>query len=69
MKNVEILKDSSMVENLLKTLTKRRSQAFYKLVDVQSVTIVLGEKISSMNMWNIVNQQGKYDFFLWVGSK
>ena len=64
MKNVEILKDSSMVENLLKTLTKRRSQAFYKLVDVQSVTIVLGEKISSMNMWNIVNQQGKYDFFL-----
>ena len=69
MKNVEILKDSSMVENLLKTLTKRRSQAFYKLVDVQSQTIVLGESISSMNMWNIVNQPGKYDFFLWVGSK
>ena len=69
MKNVEILKDSSIKENLLKTLTKRRSQAFYKLVDVQSVTIVLGESISSVNMWNIVNQQGQYDFLLWVGSK
>ena len=27
-----------MVESLLKLLTKRRSQALYKLIDVQSVT-------------------------------
>ena len=55
MENVGILKDSLMVESLLEILTKRRSQAFYKLTDVHSVTNVLGEIISSINMWNIVN--------------
>ena len=29
------------------------SQAFYKLTDVNSVTNVIGESISSMQMWNI----------------
>ena len=55
MENVGILKDSLMVESLLEILTKRRSEAFYKLTDVHSVTNVLGEIISSINMWNIVN--------------
>ena len=45
MKNVGILKYSLMVENLLEILTKRRGQEFYKLIDVHSVTIVLGEGI------------------------
>ena len=55
MENMGILKDSLMVESFLEILTKRRSQAFYKLIDIHSVTNVLGEIISSINMWNIVN--------------
>ena len=50
MENVGILKDSLMVESLLEILTKRRSQAFYKLIDIKSVKNVLGEIISSTNM-------------------
>ena len=38
------------------------------------MTNVLGESISSICMWDIVNQLGKLDFlvvrfFLWTGSK
>ena len=51
-----------MVESLLEILTKRRSQVFYKPVDVHSVTNAIGESISSITMWNIVNQLGKFDF-------
>ena len=69
MKNVGILKDSLMVESLLEILTNRRSQAFCKLIDVHSVANVLGEVIPSVNMWNIVNLQGKNDFFLCIASK
>ena len=58
-----------MVESLLEILTKRRSQAFYKLIDVHSVTNVLGEIIYLRKMWNIMNLQGKYDFFFCVSSK
>ena len=50
------LKVSLTVENLLEILTKRRSQAFYKLIDVHSVVNVIGESISAIRMWNIVNQ-------------
>ena len=64
MKNEGILKYSLTVESLLEILTNRRSQAFYKLVDVHSVTNVIGKSISSIRMWNIVNQEGKYDLFL-----
>ena len=46
-----------MVENLLEILSKRRSQMFYKPIDdVHSVTDVADESISSISMWNIVNQ-------------
>ena len=55
-KNVGVLKYSLTVESLQEILTKRRSQAFYKLIDVHSVTNVLGDRISSIRMWNIVNQ-------------
>ena len=58
-----------MLDGLLEILMKRWSQAFYKLKDVDSVTNVLGESISSIIMWNIVNLQGKYEFVLRVGSK
>ena len=44
-----------MIEGLLEILTKRRSLAFFKLIDVHPVTNILGESISSINMWNIVN--------------
>ena len=56
MKNVRILKYSFTMESLLEMLTKRRSQSFYKLVDVHFVTKFIGESISSISMWNIVNQ-------------
>ena len=62
MKNARILQDSLMVESLLETLTKRRSQAFCKLTDDHSVTNAFDESFSSMNMWNIVKLLGKYDF-------
>ena len=51
-----------MVESLLEILTKRRSQTFYKPVDVHSVTNAIGQSISSKGIWNIVNQLDKYDF-------
>ena len=62
MKNAGILKKSLMVESLREILTKRRSQTFYKPVDVQSVTNAICESISSIRIWNIVNQLGKHDF-------
>ena len=40
-------KNSLTMERLLEILTNRRSQEFYKLVDVHSVTNVTGESISS----------------------
>ena len=52
-----------MVESLLEILTNRTSQAFYNLMDGHSVTNVTGESISSIRMWNIINQLGRYDFF------
>ena len=45
----------NLVENLLEMLPKRRSQKFYKPVDVHSVTNAIGESISSISIWNIVN--------------
>ena len=51
-----------MVESVLEVLTKRRSQTFYKNIDIHSVTNAIGESISSISMWNIVNQLGKQDF-------
>ena len=50
MKNEEILKYSLTVESLLETLTNRRSQAFYKHIDVHSVANVIEESISSIRM-------------------
>ena len=54
-KNPKVIID---VESLLEILTSRRSQAFYKLVDVHSVTNATGESTSSISIWNIVNQLG-----------
>ena len=45
-----LLKYSLMVENLLEKLTKKRRQAFYKLIDVHSGINALDESISSVNM-------------------
>ena len=49
-------------ESLLETLTKRRNQTFYRPVVLHSVTNAVGEGISSISKWNIVNQLGKNDF-------
>ena len=49
-KNLIVVNDG---ENLLKILTKRRSL---------DVTNAVGESISSVTMWNIVNQLGKHEF-------
>ena len=46
-----VLKFSLKVESLLEILTNRRSQTFYKLIDVHSATNVIGESISSIRMW------------------
>ena len=55
--NVRTLKCLWTVEGLLKILTnRRRSQAFFKLIGAHSVTNVIGEGISSIRMWNNVNQ-------------
>ena len=44
-----------MVESLLEILTKRRSQIFHSVTDV-------GESVSSITMYNIVNQLCEHDF-------
>ena len=43
-------------------LTKKRSKKFYKPANIHSVTNAVGESISSISTFNIVNQLGKYDF-------
>ena len=56
MKNVGIKKYLLSVESLLERLTNRKSQAFYKLIDVHSAPNVIRESISSIRMWNNANQ-------------
>ena len=52
-----------VVVSLLETLTKRTSQTFYRPIDLHFVTAnTVGEGISSISRWNIVNQLGKHDF-------
>ena len=46
-----------------------KSGILQQSIDVQHVTNALSESISSITMWNIVNQLGKLDFFLWGNSK
>ena len=55
-KECGILKYSLTIESLLEISTNRSNQAFYKLIDVHFVANVIGESISSIRMWNIVNQ-------------
>ena len=45
--------DIDDIENLV---TNRRSQTFYKPIDVHSLINAIGESISSIRMWNIVNK-------------
>ena len=52
-----------MVESLLEILTKRRSQTFYKLVDVHSVANAIQKSISLFSIWNVVNQLSKHEIF------
>ena len=52
----------AVVESLLETLTKRRSQTFYRPIGLHFVTNAVGAGISSISKWNIVNQLGKHDF-------
>ena len=47
-KNVEILNKSLMMNSLLKIITERRSQKFYKTIDVHSLTNATNEIEVSM---------------------
>ena len=51
----------AVVESLKETLTKRRSQAFYRYIDLHSATNAVDEDISSISKWNIVKQLGKFE--------
>ena len=51
MKNVGTLKYLLAMESLIEILIKRRSQAFYKLIDVHSETNFKGESTSSISMF------------------
>ena len=44
-----------VVESLLETLTKRRSQTFYRPIDLHSVKNAVGKGISTISKCNIVN--------------
>ena len=55
------------------TRKNRRNQSFYKPIDVHSVTNTRGKIVSSISMWNIVNQVSMIFLvvyiLLWVKSK
>ena len=51
-----------VVDGLLEILSKRKSQSFYKSIDVHYVTNAKGEIVSSKSMWNIVNKLSEHDF-------
>ena len=57
--NLKVVVDGG---ELTRNVTKRRTQMFCKPIDVHSVTNAIGEIVSSISMWNIVNQLGKHDF-------
>ena len=51
-----------VVESLLEILTKRRSQTFYRSIELSSVINAVGEGVSLICKCYIVNQLGKRDF-------
>ena len=51
----------AVMESLLETLTKRRSQTFYRHIDLHSATNAVDEDISSISKWNIVKQLSKFE--------
>ena len=62
MKNLGILTQSLMVDNLLEILTKKRREVFCKPIDFHSLANAVSEGISSISQKNIVNQLDKHDF-------
>ena len=50
------------MESVLKKLTKRRRQTFYKHIGVHFVTNTGGESSSSISIWSVANQLGEHDF-------
>ena len=43
---------------LTSNINKRKKPEFYKPMDIHSITNAISEIISSISMWNIVNQLG-----------
>ena len=43
-------------------ISNKRSQTFYKPVDVHFGTNNMGKIVTSISMWNMVNQLSKHDF-------
>ena len=60
--NEECENPKVVVERLVEILTKRRSQTFYRDMDLNSVTNSVDGVVSSISKWDIVNQFGKHDF-------
>ena len=53
-----VVNDGELTRNI-----NQKKKSFFKAIDVHSVRNVLGEGISSISMWNIVNQLGMHDFY------
>ena len=68
MKNVEILNHLLTVESLLEISTNRRKQAFYNLIDVRSVTNVIGKSILSIECGILWISKVNMILFLWVNN-
>ena len=49
-----------MEKSLLEISTERK--AFYKLINVDSVTNALDESVSPTSIWKILNQLGRHNF-------
>ena len=58
-RNLKVVVDGGELTGNIKQ--KNKSDVF-KTIDVHSVINAVGESISSISKWNIVNQFGKHDF-------
>ena len=47
---------------VIESLLEIKSDLLHAYIDVHSVTNAVGESISSISKWKIVNQLGKHDF-------
>ena len=65
MKNLKAFVDGG---ELGRNINQKKNSHVYMFLYlyVYSVKNVVGNNISSISNWNIVNQLGKHEFFLWI---